>query len=182
MGKSSTYYLGERPDIIKLLPNYYSKVLEIGCGDGGFSKNLKQTCEYWGIEPVQNVAKSATRSLHKVLTGTYQEVHEHLPNNYFDLVKRDWMYKDKGILDRTHLRFFTEKSLKRTILGYGFVIEEFQGINSAIMRLRSIKRIIKYVIIRFIEFGSLGLYSDIKFLRFSFRIRYKSFALPDARS
>jgi|LGOV01.1.fsa_nt_gb 2-polyprenyl-3-methyl-5-hydroxy-6-metoxy-1,4-benzoquinol methylase len=229
MGKSSTYYLGKRPDIIKLLPNCYTKVLEIGCGDGGFSKNLKQTCEYWGIEPVQNVAKSATKSLHKALIGTYQEVHEHLPNNYFDLVicndviehmedhdqffemikqkmrpdshivgsipnvryfanlyalllKRDWMYKDKGILDRTHLRFFTEKSLKRTILEHGFVIEEFQGINSAIMRLRSIKRIIRYVIIRFIEFGSLGLYSDIKFLRFAFRIRYKSFALPDAQS
>src|SRR5262245_15122354 len=31
------------------------------------------------------------------------------------LVKKDWRYRDAGVLDRTHLRFYTEKSLRRMI-------------------------------------------------------------------
>lgn len=45
------------------------------------------------------------------------------------LVHRNWEYKDAGILDRTHLRFFTRKSLVRTLRDNGYRIDEIAGIN-----------------------------------------------------
>jgi 2-polyprenyl-3-methyl-5-hydroxy-6-metoxy-1,4-benzoquinol methylase len=34
----------------------------------------------------------------------------------------DWVYQDAGILDRTHLRFFTRRSFERALVGAGFEI------------------------------------------------------------
>ena len=205
----------------KFLPQNYKKVLEVGCGEGTFIDNLNIPCEYWGIEPVHEIAKIASGKLHKVLIGLYEDVYEQLPNNYFDLVicndviehmkehdsffetikekikedsfivgsipnvryvknlyelliKKDWAYNDAGILDRTHLRFFTEKSLKRTILDHGFLIESFHGINSAIIKSKAIKILIRNTIILIICFGSFGYYKDIQFLQYGFRARYKA--------
>jgi 2-polyprenyl-3-methyl-5-hydroxy-6-metoxy-1,4-benzoquinol methylase len=45
------------------------------------------------------------------------------------LFKRDWKYEDSGILDRTHLRFFTEKSIRRMFEDLNFEIVELEGIN-----------------------------------------------------
>ena len=50
-------------------------------------------------------------------------------NIYELLFKKDWQYKDAGILDRTHLRFFTEKSLLRTLEQHHFESLNFQRIN-----------------------------------------------------
>ena len=51
--------------------------------------------------------------------------------NLFNVVvARDWEYEDAGILDRTHLRFFTFKSLYRTLDQAGFQIRKFEGINN----------------------------------------------------
>jgi len=61
-----------------------------------------------------------------------------IPNvRYFDNLRslifgKDWEYGDYGILDRTHLRFFTFKSLKRTLLQQGYELEVFEGINSGL--------------------------------------------------
>lgn len=45
------------------------------------------------------------------------------------LIRKEWEYVDEGILDRTHLRFFTQKSLVRTLQAHGFVIDRVAGIN-----------------------------------------------------
>lgn len=211
MRKATTYYKFERGEIVQFLPASYSKVLEIGCGEGYFAVNLKQDCEYWGVEPEGKAAAAARQRLHRVLEGTYQEAQAELPDHYFDLiicndviehmadhdrflqsirskmkadaclvgsipnvrhyevlqellVQRDWQYKDAGIMDRTHLRFFTEKSLKRTILKHGFVIEDFRGINC---RANLIKKII-FLFIAILTFGS---YDDIRYEQFGMRIR-----------
>lgn len=51
-------------------------------------------------------------------------------SNLYELfIKKDWKYKDAGILDRTHLRFFTEKSLLRTLEEHRFEVLDFQRIN-----------------------------------------------------
>ena len=58
-----------------------------------------------------------------------------LPNvryffNVWDLVVRGrWDYVDEGILDRTHLRFFTRDSLRRLLEDEGFDVQRLQGIN-----------------------------------------------------
>ncbi len=53
----------------------------------------------------------------------------HILNLYELLIKKDWEYKEAGILDKTHFRFFTEKSLRKTLDKHNFQIEYFQGIN-----------------------------------------------------
>jgi 2-polyprenyl-3-methyl-5-hydroxy-6-metoxy-1,4-benzoquinol methylase len=40
-----------------------------------------------------------------------------------------WEYRDRGILDDTHLRFFTRSSIEDLFAGSGFVIDEVRGIN-----------------------------------------------------
>jgi SAM-dependent methyltransferase len=45
------------------------------------------------------------------------------------LVERDWRYADHGILDRTHLRFFTKRSIERTFRDGGYRIRSITGIN-----------------------------------------------------
>ena len=42
--------------------------------------------------------------------------------------KRDWKYENEGIMDKTHLRFFTEKSQKRMFEEAGFEVLKIQGI------------------------------------------------------
>lgn len=58
-----------------------------------------------------------------------------IPNvRYIENVKhllfdKDWQYTDKGILDDTHLRFFTKKSIVRTVDAAGYEVIGIHGIN-----------------------------------------------------
>ena len=56
-----------------------------------------------------------------------------LPNvmffgNVFNLLSGEWKYEDSGILDRTHLRFFTKKSIERMLLEAGLAVENIQAL------------------------------------------------------
>ncbi len=53
----------------------------------------------------------------------------HVANIEHLLFEKDWRYEDQGIRDRTHLRFFTEKSIVRLFEDMGFRIIETVGIN-----------------------------------------------------
>ena len=46
------------------------------------------------------------------------------------LVKKDFKYADFGVLDKTHLRFFTKKSIIRMFQESGLTIETISGINA----------------------------------------------------
>lgn len=48
----------------------------------------------------------------------------------------DWDYTDEGILDRTHLRFFTRRSLVRLLEAEGFTVQRLEGINPCWTGLR----------------------------------------------
>jgi 2-polyprenyl-3-methyl-5-hydroxy-6-metoxy-1,4-benzoquinol methylase len=58
-----------------------------------------------------------------------------IPNvRYFDnmwnlVIHKNWDYVESGILDRTHLRFFTVKSIFSLFTDLGYEIETIQGIN-----------------------------------------------------
>lgn len=53
----------------------------------------------------------------------------HFPTVWRLVVRGSWEYTERGILDRTHLRFFTRQSIRQLFEEAGFSIELLQGIN-----------------------------------------------------
>lgn len=54
-------------------------------------------------------------------------------SNLYDLlIKKDWEYKDSGILDSTHIRFFTKISMERMFENAGYELINQVGINKLI--------------------------------------------------
>jgi SAM-dependent methyltransferase len=76
----------------------------------------------------------ALRACHDVLTPRGR-VLAAIPNIAYapavwDLVRGRWEYTDDGILDRTHLRFFTRDSMVGLLESTGYVVEACVGANS----------------------------------------------------
>jgi 2-polyprenyl-3-methyl-5-hydroxy-6-metoxy-1,4-benzoquinol methylase len=173
---NSEYYAQTRAELRGYLPELYTRVLEVGCGRGGFRANLAASAEVWGVEPFADAAKIASGYLTRVLVGKYEDVQSQLPDAAFDLIicndviehmaddagflqairqkmqpggylmgsvpnmrnlpvlqalvfNKDWEYQDAGVLDRTHLRFYTDKSLGILLARAGFDVTKFGGIN-----------------------------------------------------
>lgn len=53
----------------------------------------------------------------------------HAPTLYQLLINGNWDYQEYGVLDKTHLRFFTKKSIKKMFEGQGYSLEKIDGIN-----------------------------------------------------
>jgi len=95
--------------------------------------------------------------------------------NLFDLlVRRDWPYTSSGILDRTHLRFFTAKSLCRSLTQAGFTVETLEGINSVLRRPRKPMDAARAAAAIGLIAGTLGHARDVRFAQFAFRARLKN--------
>jgi 2-polyprenyl-3-methyl-5-hydroxy-6-metoxy-1,4-benzoquinol methylase len=95
--------------------------------------------------------------------------------NMFKLVfKRDWEYVDQGILDRTHLRFFTAKSLMRTFQSHGYEVDHLAGINSDLGRQLNLRQIGKNSLLLMAIALSLGNFQDFRFMQYGFRLRHKT--------
>ncbi len=171
------YHRHTRKEMTPFLPPSYTRVLEVGCGTGGFRAHLDQANEYWGVEIAEPAAALAACRLDRVLQGDFLAKAPEIPDGYFDLivcndvmehmpdhdrfldtlkaklspgghlilsvpnmrhlaclfellVRKDWRYREEGVLDRTHLRFFTRKSLARTLRDHGLLIERIEGVNS----------------------------------------------------
>ena len=45
------------------------------------------------------------------------------------LIRGEWEYEDAGVMDRTHLRFFTRNSIRKMFERTGYTIEQLEGIN-----------------------------------------------------
>lgn len=77
--------------------------------------------------------------------------------NLFNLIlKRDWEYTDYGILDKTHLKFFTKKSIIRFFQSKNFEIQILEGINP-----------IKSWIVSLANCITLGFFNDTRYLQFA---------------
>jgi 2-polyprenyl-3-methyl-5-hydroxy-6-metoxy-1,4-benzoquinol methylase len=60
------------------------------------------------------------------------------------LFKKDWQYVDAGVLDRTHLRFFTKKSILRLFDSCGYEVDVIKGINKSSTPVVSILNILLF--------------------------------------
>jgi ubiquinone/menaquinone biosynthesis C-methylase UbiE len=177
-GKPESYYQGTRYEMLRFVPEDAATVLEVGCADGNFGRQLKEgrSREVWGVELVESAAQRAKRVLDKVLVGDIADLIDQLPANYFDLVMfndvlehmvdpfsvldriksrisgtgvvvssipniryypvfrellvhKTWEYEESGILDSTHLRFFTVKSIRNMYERLGYEVLSHEGIN-----------------------------------------------------
>lgn len=72
------------------------------------------------------------------------------------LFKKQWKYEDIGILDRTHLRFFTKKSIIDMFNDLDYQILKISGINGT--------KIWQFLPINII---TLGLFSDSRYIQFA---------------
>jgi 2-polyprenyl-3-methyl-5-hydroxy-6-metoxy-1,4-benzoquinol methylase len=159
--------------MLRYVPVYRQKVLEVGCGAGEFIASIPDCKEKWGIEPT-DAAKEADPKLTRVFQGTFDEVKHNLLTGYYDLIicndviehmvdhrgflaeiqkylapggmligslpnvcfydalfraifENDWKYLDSGVLDRTHLAFFTTKSFRRVLEETGYRVVKLEG-------------------------------------------------------
>ncbi len=67
----------------------------------------------------------------------------------------EWDYQDEGILDRTHVRFFTKKSILKMYNSAGYVVERHEGINAS----KSLKQLL-------INIPLLFKAGDMKYMQF----------------
>jgi 2-polyprenyl-3-methyl-5-hydroxy-6-metoxy-1,4-benzoquinol methylase len=85
------------------------------------------------------------------------------------LLEKDWHYTDIGVLDRTHLAFFTAKSLHKTLERHGFRVLQLKGINSW-YRFSNTPRTRAYLIMAYALVAvTLGYFADIRHLQFAFQ-------------
>lgn len=81
--------------------------------------------------------------------------------NLFNLlIRKQWKYEEQGILDKTHLRFFTERSIKNMFDMLGYEILKIKGINPT----RNWK-------VRFLKWITFGWLSDILYIQFGCQVR-----------
>lgn len=102
------------------------------------------------------------------------------------LIAKDWPYSESGILDRTHLRFFTKKSLRRTFDSHGFKIDVIRGLASVIRYglARPAKPLSAWTNAAFrlcslsLVAVTLGSYWDTQYPQFGFRVRLNTASKP----
>jgi 2-polyprenyl-3-methyl-5-hydroxy-6-metoxy-1,4-benzoquinol methylase len=97
-----------------------------------------------------------------------------LPNvrfygNLFNLlVGRDWHYQDRGVLDRTHFRFFTMRSVRRSFEDAGFMMQRMEGLNEGARLDWTVRTMAERLLRRALLVLSGGAASDIKYLQVGF--------------
>lgn len=77
-------------------------------------------------------------------------------HNLYDLViKKEFEYKEYGVMDKTHLRFFTYKSMQKMFEQAGLKISDFVGINPTPSKK-----------MKLINLATFGFFRDCKFQQF----------------
>lgn len=199
--KKSNYYGHVRPEILRLVLNKVNRVLDVGCSDGSFAKQLldNDLCnEVHGIEPFKDAFLKAQDKLNFVFNSRVEDVISKLEDNYYDIIffndvlehlidpeqvlkefksklthdgiiitsvpnvrnlgnlynliiKRDWEYVESGILDSTHLRFFTLKSFERTVRNAGYNVIFIGGNEENKISFKGLKFILNLFFISFFK-------------------------------
>ena len=107
------------------------------------------------IEPTEILKAIMPKlSLNGIIIASIPNV-RHFQNLYELVIKKDWEYTEGGILDSTHLRFFTKKSMKRMFESAGYKVIKQIGINSP----TSAK-------FKLLDLMTLGLLNETKYLQY----------------
>lgn len=85
---------------------------------------------------------------------------------YHITVQGDFKYTGAGIFDKTHLRFFTKKSMERMFIDAGYKINRIDGINS--IKDLNYKGYKNFKILNTILLGKIA---DMEFLQFALSAR-----------
>jgi 2-polyprenyl-3-methyl-5-hydroxy-6-metoxy-1,4-benzoquinol methylase len=147
--------IGRFSDVVNKLPdNFFDCII---CADV-----IEHMDDHdWFLDQIKMKLKS-----NGSLIGSIPNI-RYIGNLYNLIYKKDWLYVDAGILDRTHLRFFTEKSLKTTLVGHGYKIEKLHGINGVVIKMSSLKYFLQSLGANLISFF-IG--RDTRFVQFGFRV------------
>ncbi|MBC7405486.1 MAG: class I SAM-dependent methyltransferase [Cytophaga sp.] len=176
--KEKSYFSQNRLEMLQFIPPTATRLLEVGCGRGGFIGALKRQRDVFavGIEPFEAAAEEARQHFDRLHTTSFEEALNALKGEQFDcivfndvlehllnpwellhairsnlapggcivasipnirywpilrdlMVSGNWIYSDHGVLDRTHLRFFTHKSMKKMFEQAGYDVVSLTGIN-----------------------------------------------------
>ncbi len=172
-------YSAGRPELTPFIPPHPGRVLDIGCGTGGFGatlRNNRDIGDLWGVEPVPEAAAEAQSVYDKVVVGLFPDVLpdlraraydtvfmldvlEHMvdpsaalravgplltdggcviasiPNArhfsvWWPLVRHGtWTYTETGLMDHTHLRWFTSRSMRELFEAQNFRVDGLDAIN-----------------------------------------------------
>lgn len=104
-----------------------------------------------------------------IFLGTVPNV-RYFPVVYSLLFSCDWKYNPKGgVLDATHLRFFTKKSIRRVLEQEKFVINKILTING-FSETTSKKRMALYLLLKLFDFLTFNKFIDMKNLQIFFLV------------
>ncbi len=132
-------------NIEKLPRNYFDCVI--------FNDVLEHLLNPWDV--LGKIRKILTA--HGVIVASIPNM-RHFDTLYELVVNKEWNYVQEGILDITHLRFFTIKSMRKMFEKTGYRVIRQEGINVILKR--------KYIF-HIMNIFSFGLINDAKFLQFA---------------
>jgi methionine biosynthesis protein MetW len=202
LNKYNPAYIGPRNDILELIPNNISKILDVGCSIGELGKKIKQRnfAEVTGIEIDPNMAAIAKEKLDRVIIEDIErlDLFKKFKVNYFDCIilsdvlehlkepwttlknltkilnvggtiissipnirhyatignlifMGNWPYRDRGIHDINHLRFFTLKTIKEMFDNTGLRILNIKRNYRIIEKPHPYNRFSRYFVFPFIK-------------------------------
>ena len=180
------YFSCTRPELLPLVPPNATRILEVGCGEGGFARTLRAArpnskLEIVAVEACESAGANAADVVDRLLIGNAEQV-ELEYEDYFDcvifadvlehlvdpwtmlrrvrkllrdagtvvasipnvqhwsvlanLMRGRWEYTPYGIMDRTHLRFFTKSSIRDLFVSTGFTPHEISPLLSTTVRVQ----------------------------------------------
>ena len=93
----------------------------------------------------------------------------HFPTLWKLIIRKQWRYTKAGILDRTHLRFFTHIAIEQLFTESGYAIDAVNGIRPFHGLDEDEDRLWRYFkVLNLIALGSLN---DMRFLQYAVRTR-----------
>lgn len=122
--------------IHKVPDNYFDVII--------FNDVLEHLLDPWGILEMMRSKLSEDGEIVASLPNL-----RYVKNLFNIFIRKDWVYEEAGILDATHVRFFTRKSMIRLFTKSKYQILRIDGL----CRTTSIKGFILALILNIVSFG-----------------------------